>query len=50
LAGKFQFRENLNKIKKAIDNNNFPQGELEALTGEPTKWFYEKYQLKGVLQ
>jgi hypothetical protein len=46
-AGNFQYRENLNKVKKAIDLNHFPQGQLESVKGEPTPWFYKKYELKG---
>lgn len=46
-AGHFQYRENLKKIRNAIDKNNFPQGQLEAVKGEPTPWFYKKYELKG---
>lgn len=47
LAGQFQYRENLAKIRNAIDKNCFPQGQLLSVKGEPSSWFFKKYELKG---
>lgn len=47
--GRWEYRNCLDKLKKAIDENSFPQGGLEVLVGEPTAWFLKKYITKGVI-
>lgn len=47
MAGKFQFNENLKKLKQSIEEKHFAFGQPDALKGEPSSWFYKDYQLKG---
>jgi len=49
VIGKFQYEQNLKKIKRAIESNCFPQAQLYSVKGEVSPWFRKKYQLKGVI-
>lgn len=47
--GKFEFRRCMDKLKKAIDNNHWPQGGDEIFVGEPSYWWLKKYIALGVV-
>ncbi len=47
--GKFEYRRSLNKLKKAIDANHWPQGGDDIFVGEPTFFYLKKYISLGVI-
>ncbi len=46
-AGRFQYRENMNKIKQCLKNGEFPQGQLDIIMSQPSSYYFKEYEQKG---
>lgn len=48
LTGNYEYRSALQRVKRCVELNEWPQGQPDIEFGEMSAWFYRGYELKGV--